>query len=733
MYILAPCVRTAGYARDVEERRADESSASWASSSGTFSLGGSCTIDTSQVHVPDMAGRWPSPLQRSQRGSRVGGEGAGGDGGSHNHPNTSAVEDRGGSGGDLGDGAESVHALNVSFASACNLDESMQSAASERRPSGGPHVAATPEVRSAIMELGSPVQAYGMSSGYHHNHDGYNSDAGAESDAGGSGGGSRSQHRNTQHSRHHMSHQLSVGSDGMPMLSPPGLMSTQNINLSATGMHTPGHGLAYRGLLADALLSRKKPHQHGGRLPLVGADSAVYQLGVAAPLSLNSSSLSAPSETESEGGHMPGYDDFDVIKRISRGAYGNVLLVRKKDTAKLFAMKVMDKQLLRRKNMIDQVVTERDAMALVDNIFCVKLYYSFRSESALCLVMEYMVGGDLSSLLQVAGYFDDEMTMMYLAEMVLALEYLHQHGIVHRDLKPDNVLVGRDGHIKLSDFGLSRVSVADPTARAAPSSIDWTRTPGQIKSLSSNFAVTDKRLHLGSRLGSVGGGASSERLPSLAEDSMEGLSSMDMLELGSLAPSGSGGSVFNRSACSAGVGGGRPGSAGARTPATQARLAVAAADGGGSPRKAVYGTPDYIAPELLLGTGDGPAVDIWSLGVCAFEFATGTPPFNAGTIDLVFERILDRDIPWPAAGSLGESFAGVSPALFSLIDSLLSTDSGCRPTPSDLKSHEFFDGLDWENVLTQPALFIPTPCDDTDTGYFMDRVGAPTPARVRRP
>ena len=445
------------------------------------------------------------------------------------------------------------------------------------------------------------------------------------------------------------------------------------------------------------------------------------------------------------------YDDFEVIKRISRGAYGNVLLVRKKDTKRLFAMKVMDKQLLRRKNMIDQVVTERDAMALVVNPFCVKLYYSFRSESALCLVMEYMVGGDLSSLLQVAGYFDDEMTMMYLAEMVLALDYLHQHGIVHRDIKPDNVLVGSDGHIKLSDFGLSRVSVADPTSKPAPSSIDWTRTPGQIKSLNSNFAVTDKRAHLGSRLGGGGGGgggmlnrhSSSERLPSVAEDSMEGLSSMDMLELGSAVSS-----VFNRSTGSiggSGAGGGSrcssldiggagvPASAGARTPATQARLAVAASDSGGSPRKAVYGTPDYIAPELLLGTGDGPAVDLWSLGVCAFEFATGTPPFNAGTVDLVFERILDRDIPWPAAGSLGESFTGVSPALYSLIDTLLSTDSGCRPTPSDLKSHEFFDGLDWDNVLTQPALFIPTPCDDTDTGYFIERAGAPTPARVRRP
>jgi serine/threonine protein kinase len=76
-------------------------------------------------------------------------------------------------------------------------------------------------------------------------------------------------------------------------------------------------------------------------------------------------------------------------------------------------MKVMEKDLLRRKNMIDQVMTERDAMALVDNEYCVKLFYSFRYQNALCLVMEYMVGGDLSSLLQVCGYFDDDMARMY--------------------------------------------------------------------------------------------------------------------------------------------------------------------------------------------------------------------------------------------------------------------------------------------------------------------------------
>ena len=70
--------------------------------------------------------------------------------------------------------------------------------------------------------------------------------------------------------------------------------------------------------------------------------------------------------------------------------------------------------------------------------------------------------------------------------------------------------------------------------------------------------------------------------------------------------------------------------------------------------------------------------------------------------------------------------------MYSMIDSLLAMDSKWRPAPSDLKTHEFFDGVDWDNLLTQPALFVPTPCDDTDTGYFIERMGAPTPFKLKK-
>jgi len=93
--------------------------------------------------------------------------------------------------------------------------------------------------------------------------------------------------------------------------------------------------------------------------------------------------------------------------------------------------------------------------------FVVKLYYAFQSEENVYLVMEYLVGGDLASLLKNFGEFEEPMIKVYIAEIVLALEYLHRIGIIHRDLKPDNILIADNGHLKLTDFGLSLVEVYD--------------------------------------------------------------------------------------------------------------------------------------------------------------------------------------------------------------------------------------------------------------------------------
>ncbi|XP_030406149.1 serine/threonine-protein kinase greatwall isoform X2 [Gopherus evgoodei] len=189
----------------------------------------------------------------------------------------------------------------------------------------------------------------------------------------------------------------------------------------------------------------------------------------------------------------PSIEDFTIVKPISRGAFGKVYLGRK--GGKLYAVKVVKKADLINKNMVHQVQAERDALALSKSPFIVHLYYSLQSANNVYLMMEYLIGGDVKSLLHIYGYFDEEMAVKYISEAALALDYLHRHGIIHRDLKPDNMLISNEGHVKLTDFGLSRVTLNREinmmdiltTPSMAKPKQDYSRTPGQVLSLISSL------------------------------------------------------------------------------------------------------------------------------------------------------------------------------------------------------------------------------------------------------
>ncbi|XP_017041078.1 serine/threonine-protein kinase greatwall isoform X2 [Drosophila ficusphila] len=209
--------------------------------------------------------------------------------------------------------------------------------------------------------------------------------------------------------------------------------------------------------------------------------------------------LTTKPENHSQNAKLPTIKDFVIIKPISRGAFGKVFLgYKNNDSKRLFAIKVMRKSEMINKNMVSQVITERNALALSRSEFCVSLFYSLQSLSYVYLVMEYMVGGDLKSLLAMFGYFDEPTSRFYVAEMVMALQYLHQHGIVHRDIKPDNMLLSATGHVKLTDFGLSKIDMrrdleisdlinCSPNLNA--------RTPGQLLSLTSHLSFgSEKKL-----------------------------------------------------------------------------------------------------------------------------------------------------------------------------------------------------------------------------------------------
>ena len=136
-------------------------------------------------------------------------------------------------------------------------------------------------------------------------------------------------------------------------------------------------------------------------------------------------------------------------------------------------MKKISKTHLLLRNQIDQVFVERDIMTFTDNPFVVALICTFETKNHLCLVMEYVEGGDVATLLKnIGGPLNIDIARMYFAETTLAVEYLHSYGIIHRDLKPDNLLITAIGHIKLTDFGLSKIGLMSLTTNFYEKLID---------------------------------------------------------------------------------------------------------------------------------------------------------------------------------------------------------------------------------------------------------------------
>lgn len=148
--------------------------------------------------------------------------------------------------------------------------------------------------------------------------------------------------------------------------------------------------------------------------------------------------------------------DFDLLTTIGRGAFGEVRVVRKKDSSDIFAMKIMKKSEMLKKNQVAHIRAERDVLALADNPWVVKLHYSFQDPANLYLVMEYLPGGDLMTILIKYDILTEEQTRFYIAETAKAINSVHELNYVHRDLKPDNILLDKTGHVKLSDFGLCK-------------------------------------------------------------------------------------------------------------------------------------------------------------------------------------------------------------------------------------------------------------------------------------
>lgn len=150
-------------------------------------------------------------------------------------------------------------------------------------------------------------------------------------------------------------------------------------------------------------------------------------------------------------------DDFEKVKVLGQGSFGVVYLIKKKNKSKYYAMKVLSKKAITEKRQENHTKTERAILERIKHPFIVNLIYAFQTETDLYLVTPFMQGGDLFYHLHQLGYFNEERAKFYLVEIIIALHYLHENNCIYRDLKPENILLDDNGHIKLVDFGLSKI------------------------------------------------------------------------------------------------------------------------------------------------------------------------------------------------------------------------------------------------------------------------------------
>ncbi|KAH7815865.1 putative NDR serine/threonine kinase [Monocercomonoides exilis] len=325
--------------------------------------------------------------------------------------------------------------------------------------------------------------------------------------------------------------------------------------------------------------------------------------------------------------------DFDMLTVIGRGAFGEVRVVKKKDSGEVYALKKLKKAEMVKMGQVKHVRAERNLMAAASCPWVVQLHYSFQDANYLYLVMEYVPGGDMMSLLMKKEILSEDEARFYIAECVMAVEAVHNMGYLHRDLKPDNLLITREGHIKLSDFGLATTGNEDKHAmysemtQKLAGSVSHHATEGDASTMAATYRRRNRR--------------------ALAYSTV--------------------------------------------------------------------GTPDYIAPEVLMKQGYGKECDWWSLGAIMFEMIVGYPPFYSENPVETCSKILHypETLRFP-------SDVRLSPESVNLIQCLMTDAKHRLGTRSvdEIKMHPFFRGIDWRNLLKMKPPMVPTIASETDTSNF---------------
>jgi serine/threonine-protein kinase RIM15 len=480
--------------------------------------------------------------------------------------------------------------------------------------------------------------------------------------------------------------------------------------------------------------------------------------------------LSGVNPSQQNRAVPPSIKDFEIIKPISKGAFGSVYLSKKKSTGDYFAIKVLKKADMIAKNQVTNVRAERAIMMIQgESDFVAKLFWTFASKDYLYLVMEYLNGGDCAALIKALGGLSEEWARKYMAEVVLGLDHLHSRGIIHRDLKPDNLLIDQKGHLKLTDFGLSRMGLIGRQKRAQTQSSE--STPDLLKQgpFSRAKSVASSR----SASFDYPGTSSPSMTPSIVPDSNAQLitpsyfnlnrestiSRENSLRRSSNSRSDSGNdqlaimlqnfnlndSPSNHSAIisrrtptgeddvqsesSTSSDFSALGLQHVNTQSNQSQVQqssqsmmppqLALFNPEDNNNRKFVGTPDYLAPETISGTGQDETSDWWSLGCILFEFLYGYPPFHSDTPEQVFENILARNIDWPDPEDDEASLEAKN-----LMNRLMCSDQTLRlgaNGAAEVKEHPFFASLSWDTLLEEEPQFVPTPQNPEDTEYFDSR------------
>ncbi|KAJ8899610.1 hypothetical protein K2173_018584 [Erythroxylum novogranatense] len=338
---------------------------------------------------------------------------------------------------------------------------------------------------------------------------------------------------------------------------------------------------------------------------------------------------------------------FKLLKKLGCGDIGTVYLAELIGSNCQFAIKVMDNEFLTRRKKMPRAQTEREILRMLDHPFLPTLYTQFTSDHLSCLVMEYCPGGDLHVLRQKQPdrSFPEPAARFYVAEVLLALEYLHMLGVIYRDLKPENILVREDGHIMLTDFDLSlRCSVSPTLLKSSSSDVYPLKLSGprtqssciepfciepscQIPCFSPRFLPASKARKLKADLASQ-----FSSFPQLVAEPTDARSN------------------------------------------------------------SFVGTHEYLAPEIIKGEGHGAAVDWWTFGIFLYELLYGRTPFKGAGNEETLANVVLQSLKFPDSPLV--SFQArdlISGLLVKEPENRLGSERGA----AEIKHHPFFEGLNW--------------------------------------